>query len=186
MSTRRGFMARAATAGAVLQSGWWPFGDDDSDGGDGGFLSPDASAADVEALRERVTALEDTVDGNLEHGEHVDTPAGVHHTRPAVGSFLVENAGAFDVDLTIEEGYSTTMPAADSGTWSISLSGAYDYALPVIRLPIAGSVLSDVRAVPRSPVTTQENPVKGWDVAWTNGDTSEQTAEADIIGFGGS
>ena len=125
---RRPFLIGTLTA-AVSAPDWLPFVDSDTD-------EPIANEA-----------ASNIQQYPLQHGEDVDAPADAHHQRPTAGAFLAEAAEQWDVQVQ-KETASWTMPAADSGTYTYNTGTNYDLAHVETFLPVAGSVLSDVRAVP--------------------------------------
>lgn len=118
----------------------------------------------------------------LEHGTDVDAPGGAHHVRPAAGAFLSEVSGAFDIQVYKEED-SWTLAAASSGTHTYSMGHNYDIAIPETFLPVAGSVLSDLRAVPRTWGTDADGNLTQIKIAWKNGTTGDETGRVEVLGF---
>lgn len=117
----------------------------------------------------------------LQHGTDVDTATAAHHPRPSAGAYLAEASDAFDVQVT-KETDTWAMPAASDGTHTFSTANNYDLAHVETFLPVSGSLLNDLRAVPRT-WRTQDGLVTGVEVAWTNGSTSEESARVEVLGF---
>lgn len=201
---RRGFLRTIATLPVLDIGDWIP------DWFEG--ESTESNSKRLDDVERRLTNLEhsavtdmgpagDIAHYPLAHGEDVDTPGGVHHIRPSVGTrleetaddvwnvtispgkFLVEAAdGTFDVNV-VQEIHEFTMTATGSGTKSVSLSGAYDFVTVGIRLPVSDSVLTDVKAKVDSVVTDSDGNVSGVKVTWNNTTTSDETVKVAVTGF---
>lgn len=154
---------------ASLVPDWLSLGGDETD----------ETAFDAGDWRDQAAAEIDNYP--LEHGTDVDAPDAAHHSRPYPGPFLSESADGFGVEV-YKETDAWEMAAASSGTHTFSMGREYSLAFAETWLPVSGSVLNDLRAVPRA-WNKQDGVVQSVEVAWTNGSTSTETARVEVLGF---
>ena len=189
MSWGRREVIQAVGGVALLPAGMFDFLGDDSE-------EETATQEDIQLLREElrdfkekaVTSESDPAFSNSpaaaiqEHPLSPGTDVRIHHTRPEAGAYLSEASGAFNLDLA-QEKHTKTVPAADSGTLSVSFSGAYQVAFPILWKPGDG-VLSDVTVEKSDWITDGSGDIAGLQVDYNNSSTSDVQTTVEVIGFG--